>query len=297
MRAARQSTWRSVTLAAIDNLRRPIPGARRDLVPLSLPSAFRFDAGAAWLPRVATLLLFVALCALAARWVLTFRAMDTIPVPKTARVAQTEAVETGAIATLFGGSPQAGVRDVQLLGVIADPVGGGAAVVSIDNGPPRALRAGAELSPQIRLVEIRDRAVVIERDGARQTIALPARPLAARGTLPRATPAPLATPPSGAAAPLSTPATPPMPNPSVHPPATTAAPAANQPPASRAPAPGVSAQVPPQPAPNPGFQPGYAPGANPGVSPGMNPAVNPGMNPGMDPGMDQGDDAAMMSKG
>lgn len=274
-------------------------------MPLSLPSAFRFDAGAAWLPRIATLLLFVALCALATRWVLTFSAMDTIPVPKTARVAQTEAVETGAIATLFGGSPQAGVRDVQLLGVIADPVGGGAAVVSIDNGPPKALRAGAALSPQIRLVEIRDRAVVIERDGARQTIALPARPLAARGTLPRATPAPLATPPSGAAAPLSTPATPPMPNPAANPPATAAAPAATQPPAGMATNPGVAAHVPPQHAPNPGFNPGanpgYNPGANPGynpgANPGMNPAVNPGMNPGMSPGMDQGDDGAMMSKG
>nr|WP_255650801.1 general secretion pathway protein [Cupriavidus sp. DB3] len=276
---------------------------------MSLPSAFRFDAGAAWLPRIATLLLFVALCALATRWVLTFSAMDTIPVPKTARVAQTEAVETGAIATLFGGSPQAGVRDVQLLGVIADPVGGGAAVVSIDNGPPRALRAGAALSPQIRLVEIRDRAVVIERDGARQTIALPARPLAARGTLPRATPAPLATPPSGAAAPLSTPATPPMPNPAANPPATAAAPAATQPPAGMATNPGVAAHVPPQQAPNPGANPGFNPGANPGYNPGANPgyspggnpgtnpAVNPGMNPGMSPGMDQGDDGAMMSKG
>ncbi|MCD9124136.1 type II secretion system protein N [Cupriavidus gilardii] len=260
-------------------------------MPLSLPSAFRFDAGAAWLPRVATLLLFVALCALATRWALTFSAMDTIPVPKTARVAQTEAVETGAIATLFGGSPQAGVRDVQLLGVIADPAGGGAAVVSIDNGPPKALRAGAALSPQIRLVEIRDRAVVIERNGARQTIALPARPLAARGTPPRATPAPLATPPSGAAAPLSTPATQPVPAaPSAPPPAPPAAvaPPAYQPPPAMAPNPGMAGQVPP---------PQVNPGTNPGINPGMNPAVNPGINPGMNPGMNQGDDAAMMSKG
>nr|WP_255674232.1 type II secretion system protein N [Cupriavidus sp. UGS-1] len=258
---------------------------------MSLPSAFRFDAGAAWLPRVATLLLFVALCALATRWALTFSAMDTIPVPKTARVAQTEAVETGAIATLFGGSPQAGVRDVQLLGVIADPAGGGAAVVSIDNGPPKALRAGAALSPQIRLVEIRDRAVVIERNGARQTIALPARPLAARGTPPRATPAPLATPPSGAAAPLSTPATQPVPAaPSAPPPAPPAAvaPPAYQPPPAMAPNPGMAGQVPP---------PQVNPGTNPGINPGMNPAVNPGINPGMNPGMNQGDDAAMMSKG
>ena len=173
---------------------------------LSLRPVFRPDA-AAWLPRAASLVLFVALCALATRWMLTFSAMRTIPVPQAARVAQTEALETGAVATLFGGSAQGGVRDVQLVGVVADVAdGAGAAIVSLDGGPPKAVRAGTALSQQIRLVEIHGRSVVIERNGVRQEIALPLQAGA-----PPSGPAPLATPPSGAAAPLATPMTPPAP--------------------------------------------------------------------------------------
>ncbi len=164
---------------------------------------FRFDLSAAWLPRLASLVLFVALCALVTHWILAFGAMRTIPVPKSARVAQIEAVETGAVATLFGGSAQSGVRDVQLIGVVADldGVGPAAAILSLDGGPPKAVRAGASLSPQIRLAEIHGRKIVIERNGVRQEIALPlqdALTVGRPGNLPAA-------PPSGAAASLSTP--------------------------------------------------------------------------------------------
>lgn len=165
--------------------------------------AFRFDLSATWLPRVAGLALFVALCALVTHWVLVFSAMRTIPVPKSARVAQTDAVETGAVATLFGGSADAGVRDVQLIGVVADldGIGPAAAILSLDGGPPKAVRAGAALSSQIRLKEIHGRNIVIERNGVRQEIALPLQNSVTVGR-PGALPA---TPPSGAAAPLATP--------------------------------------------------------------------------------------------
>lgn len=192
----RQLPHGSGTLGA--NLIRP-----RVPVPAISRPAFRFDPSAAWLPRLASLVCFVALCALATHWVLTFSAMKTIAVPNTARVAQTEAVETGAIATLFGGSVQAGIRDVQLIGVVAnvDGTGPSAAILSLDGGAPKAVRAGASLSPQIKVVEIRGRGIVIERNGARQEIALPIQNNALAG---RASGLP-ATPPSGAAAPLSTP--------------------------------------------------------------------------------------------
>ncbi|AQV95939.1 general secretion pathway protein [Cupriavidus necator] len=177
---------------------------------LSLRPSFRFDASAPWLPRLASLVLFIALCALVTYWVLAFSAMRTIPVPQSARVAQTEAVETGAVATLFGGSAQGGPRDVQLLGVVAEIGGGaGAAIVSLDGGPAKAVRIGADLSPQIRLVEVRQRAVVIERNGVRQEIMLPVQAGATRGA-PRASGA-LPTPPSGAAAPMATTVPPPAP--------------------------------------------------------------------------------------
>ena len=171
--------------------------------------AIRLDLSAAWLPRLAGLLLFVALCALVTHWVLAFSAMRTIPVPKSARIAQTEAVETDALATLFGGSAQAGVRDVQLIGVVADldGVGPAAAILSLDGGPPKAVRVGASLSPQIRLVEIHSRNIVIERNGVRQEIPLPVQ--AASNGRPGSMPT---TPPSGAAAPLSTQMPPPVAN-------------------------------------------------------------------------------------
>lgn len=197
--------------------------ARRTLVPTLTRPALRFDLSAPWLPRAASLLLFVALCALVTHWVLVFSAMRTIPVPKSARVAQTEAVETGAVATLFGGSAQSGVRDVQLIGVVADVdgVGPAAAILSLDGGPPKAVRAGASLSPQIRLAEIHGRNIVIERNGVRQEIVLPLQNTVSVGR-PGSVPAP---PPSGAAAPLSTPmpapvqsAPPPVANAPVQPP-------------------------------------------------------------------------------
>nr|WP_245175892.1 MULTISPECIES: type II secretion system protein N [unclassified Cupriavidus] len=164
------------------------------------------------MPRLASVALFVALCALATYWVLTFSAMRTLPVPQSARVAQTEAVETGAVATLFGGSAQGGPRDVQLLGVVAEIDGGaGAAIVSLDGGPPKAVRSGAELSQQIRLVEIRQRSVVIDRSGVRQEIALPVQQGAARAPAAGAPAPALPTPPAGAAAPMATPMPPPAP--------------------------------------------------------------------------------------
>lgn len=184
------------------------------------------------MPRAASLVLFVALCALATHWVLTFSAMRTIPVPKSARIAQTEPVETGAVATLFGGSAQAGVRDVQLIGVVADldGVGPAAAILSLDGGPPKAVRVGASLSPQIRLTEIHSRNIVIERNGVRQEIPLPVQGAANSG---RAGNVPAA-PPAGAGAPLSTPMpAPPAPSPvtsaPVQPPENMAVPGHNAP--------------------------------------------------------------------
>lgn len=174
-------------------------------VPIAFRPAFPVNLSAAWLPRVAGVVLFVALCALVTHWVLVFSAMRTIPVPQSARVAQTEAVETGAAATLFGGTAQAG-RDVQLLGVVADiDMGSGAAIVSIDGGPPKAVRVGTELSQRVRLAEIRPRSVVIERGGVRQEIILPVKsgPVGATPPLPPAgAAAPLATSPQPVAAPV-----------------------------------------------------------------------------------------------
>jgi general secretion pathway protein C len=164
--------------------------------------------------RLLSLVLFAALCALLTHWVLTLSSLRSLSVPREARVAQTDALETGAAVTLFGGGPQSGPRDVQVIGVVADLAdGSGAAIVSVDGGAPQAVRAGKSLSSNLKLVEIKARSVVIERNGARQEIPLPASAVAA-GVSPANRNAPaMPLPPSGAAAPLSTPATPPSPAP------------------------------------------------------------------------------------
>ena len=165
--------------------------------------------------RLLSLVLFAALCALLTHWVLTLSSLRSLSVPREARVAQTDALETGAAVTLFGGGPQNGPRDVQVMGVVADLTdGSGAAIVSVDGGPPQAVRAGKSLSSNLKLVEIKARSVVIERNGARQEIPLPANAVAGQGgaglSAYRNAPS-MPLPPSGAAAPLATPAAPPPP--------------------------------------------------------------------------------------
>ncbi|WP_231408668.1 type II secretion system protein N [Ralstonia solanacearum] len=178
--------------------------------------------------RLLSLVLFAALCALLTHWVLTLSSLRSLSAPREARVAQTEALETGAAVTLFGGGPQNGPRDVQVAGVVADLAdGSGAAIVSIDGGPPQAIRAGKALSPSLKLVEIKARSVVIERNGVRQEIALPASAVA--GISPAGRNAPLPLPPSGAAAPMATPAMPPPPGAMAGNPANTAMPGAGLP--------------------------------------------------------------------
>ncbi|KMW47120.1 type II secretion system protein N [Ralstonia insidiosa] len=162
--------------------------------------------------RLLSLVLFAALCALLTHWVLTLSSLRALSVPREARVAQTDALETGASVTLFGGGPQTGPRDVQVAGVVADLTDGtGAAIVSVDGGPPQAVRAGKSLSSNLKLVEIKARSVVIERNGARQEIPLPASAVVA-GVSPANRNAPSQPlPPSGAAAPMATPIAPPPP--------------------------------------------------------------------------------------
>ncbi|CAJ0721003.1 hypothetical protein LMG6871_04427 [Ralstonia edaphis] len=179
--------------------------------------------------RLLSLVLFAALCALLTHWVLTLSSLRSLGAPREARVAQTDALETGAAVTLFGGGPQNGPRDVQVMGVVADLAdGSGAAIVSVDGGAPQAVRAGKSLSSNLKLVEIKARSVVIERNGARQEIPLPASAVAGVSPANRNTPA-MPLPPAGAAAPLSTPAMPPATSPAppvVNNPANTAMPGA-----------------------------------------------------------------------
>ena len=124
-------------------------------------------------PRVISLLLFVALCALLAYWITATMALRTLPLPAQGQVVQPQALETGAVRTLFGGAGGTANRDVRLLGVVADGPRG-AAILAIEGGEPKVVRSGGMLGADITLVEVRPRGVVLERNGVRQDLPLPA---------------------------------------------------------------------------------------------------------------------------
>ncbi len=128
-----------------------------------------------------------------------------------------------------------------------------AAILSLDGGPAKSVRAGTSLSPQIKLTEIHGRNIVIERNGVRQEIALPLQTgvsAGSRGSAPAA-------PPSGAAAPLSTPLQPPA---NLAPPPSVTAGAMAQP------AQHPSSLIPYQPPPQQTMQPQPQSGAGPDAS-------------------------------
>lgn len=91
--------------------------------------------------------------------------------------------DTAAVAQWFGGAALR-VR-VAASGVIAGQDGLGAALLSIDGGPPRAYRVGQTLAPGVILSAIGPHSVTIAQDGAIENVAVPASPYAqVRGFIP-----------------------------------------------------------------------------------------------------------------
>lgn len=132
-------------------------------------SSARFSA---YLPRLVSLLLFLAMCALATYWITTLIGLRTLPVPAQAQVVQPQALETGALRTLFGGTGGAGSTTVRLFGVVAAGPNG-AAILAVEGGEPKVVRVGGTLEG-MALVEVHPRRVVLERRGVRQELQLPA---------------------------------------------------------------------------------------------------------------------------
>lgn len=125
------------------------------------------------MPRLVSLLLFLAICALLAYWITAWMALRTLPLPQQGQVVQPQVLETGAVRTLFGGTRGSANRDIRLLGVVADGPRG-AAILAMDGGEPKVVRTGGSLTPEVVLVEVQPRRVVLERNGVRQELPLPA---------------------------------------------------------------------------------------------------------------------------
>ncbi|AOJ70529.1 MULTISPECIES: general secretion pathway protein GspC [Burkholderia] len=120
--------------------------------------------------RLLSLALFAVLCATATYWVVTLSAHQA-PLP--AAAARTP-VRTEDAAALFGGQlTRNPVQDIHLFGILALQRGA-AAIVGIGGDAPHAVSLGSEIAQGAKLAEVRDRSIVVERNGARSEIFLPA---------------------------------------------------------------------------------------------------------------------------
>ncbi|AOI96576.1 MULTISPECIES: type II secretion system protein N [Burkholderia] len=120
--------------------------------------------------RILSLALFAGLCATATYWVVTLSAREA-PLPAAAARLP---IRTEDAAALFGGQLDKNpVQDIHLFGILALNHGG-AAIVGVGGEPPRAVSLGAEVTPGAKLAEVRSRSIIVDRNGARAEIQLPA---------------------------------------------------------------------------------------------------------------------------
>ncbi len=125
------------------------------------------------LPALLSLLLFVALCASVAYWLLQWMAPAPRPVAAPP-VTQQAMPPVSAAVNLFGGNPQSGATAIQLRGIIHSSRGSDSvAIVAVEGKPARALRIRSEVMPGIELKEIRARTVILSERGGDREVVLP----------------------------------------------------------------------------------------------------------------------------
>ena len=127
------------------------------------------------LPVVVTFLLFVALCASAAYWVLQLWRPPVRQVAAPVTVASND-VQLDAAASLFGGRAAAvGVAsNFQLKGVVVAENGReSVAILSADGKPAQAVRLNVEFQPGISVREVHSQYVLVSDGGVIKRVALP----------------------------------------------------------------------------------------------------------------------------
>jgi len=139
---------------------------------IALPSA----------PRAARVLAIAAAAAGVGLWSAILLAPSPGELPPALAAAAAPASDTRDIALLFGTD---GAIDTQIavLGLIAAGAHG-SAVLSVDGGPPRAYRVGAEIAPGLALAGVSATGVELDRGGARLRAAAPARGAPPAGIVP-----------------------------------------------------------------------------------------------------------------
>ncbi|MGF6902196.1 general secretion pathway protein C [Paraburkholderia sp. GAS348] len=118
-----------------------------------------------------SLALFAAFCATLTYWIVTLTSLSGGPLPVAAGRAP---VSVEQAATLFGGQLQRSAnQDVRLFGILALR-DGAAAIVSAGGEPPHAVSLGSTIMRGAKFFEVRPRSIIIDRNGARSEVFLPA---------------------------------------------------------------------------------------------------------------------------
>jgi general secretion pathway protein C len=124
----------------------------------------------------ATLAALMLLCAVLAYW--TWAWLAPRPAPQT-RAADEVPPRVDAAYSLFGGArrtsaPVPTALAIRVLGVVAASGGNiGYAVVQLEGNKILAAREGTDIAPGIRLAQVQAGQIILERNGVRETLALP----------------------------------------------------------------------------------------------------------------------------
>lgn len=99
-------------------------------------------------------------------------------VPQTSASIHTAApapLDASAGAKLFGASPETAQNNaIQLLGILSFDPHHAAAIVSVGGDAARVIRVGGTFNNDMTLAEVHSKSIVVERNGLRREISLPA---------------------------------------------------------------------------------------------------------------------------
>ena len=130
-------------------------------------------------PSLASLLLFAALCGIAAYWALQMLVPKPALAPAETQSDQRGGADSRAVLELFGqpamagGVPAAAVSNIIVVGITAGDANG-SAILAVDGASGRFFAIGSKVSEGVKLVEVKRGSVVVERDGARSELPAPA---------------------------------------------------------------------------------------------------------------------------
>lgn len=139
----------------------------------------------AFSPRIATVLLAVALVMSVTEWALRFSARRTpdqpvVVLPAAELDSRVQLIDVAPIARLLGAANAAEAGPIRALGVMAERgTGRGIAILDVNGQRPRAYRVGDAVAPGVELKEVRKDGVVLSRAGALQQLSIPKKSPAA----------------------------------------------------------------------------------------------------------------------